>query len=173
MLPEENPSMFRPVYAVLGAAALLVAASARAADVKVTGIHNCCPACTKAINSTLEGAGAKGVVLKGNEVSFSADDAEKAVKALYDAGFAVKAEGVKTPGIDGAKGVKGKDTKVEAVHNCCGSCTRAINAAIKGVGTSAVKPRETSFTVTSENEVQAEDVVKALRAAGFNARVAR
>jgi len=166
--------MFRPIYAVFGAAALLIASAAHAADVKVTGIHNCCPACTKAITSTLEGAGAKDITIKTTEVSFSSEDAEKAVKALYDAGFAVKAEGLKSPGIEGAKGVKGKETKVEAVHNCCGSCTRAINGALKGAGgTSMVKPRETSFTVSTENDVQAEDVVKALRAAGFNAKVAK
>ena len=165
--------MFRPIYAAFGAAALLIASAAHAADVKVMGIHNCCPACTKAITSALEGAGATSVTLKTTEVSFSSDDPEKAVKALYDAGFAVKAEGVKTPAIEGAKGVKGKETKVEAVHNCCGSCTRAINAALKGVGNSTVKPRETSFTVTSDNEVDAEDVVKALRTAGFNAKVAK
>ena len=164
--------MIRPIHAVFGAAALLLASSAYAADVKATGIHNCCPGCTKAITTALQGV-ATNVVTKPTEVSFSTDNPEKAIKALYDAGFAAKAEGVKLPPIEGAAGVKGKEIKVAKVHNCCGACTRAIATAVKPLGTSNAKPGEASFTITSDTEIDAEAVVKALRAAGYNAVVTR
>jgi len=162
----------------MGVAALLLASAAFAADVavKITGLHNCCPGCNMGINKILtEQAVGTPTVNKG-EISFTAADtekAEKAVKALFDAGYAGKVEGAKTPDAMGAKGTKATTLKLTGIHNCCGQCTRAIQAAIKDFGTSDLKPRDTAFTITSDKEIDAEALVKALRNAGYNVKVAK
>ena len=162
------------VLLALGMAASLVASAAFASDVKVSGVHNCCPSCANGIQTALKDAGATNIQLTGTEVSFTTDDTQKAVTALYEAGFAVKQlpEGTKAPAT-GARGVSGKEIKLEKVHNCCGKCTAAINEALKDVGKTNATAKVTSITVTSENEVQARVVVAALKKAGFNAYVVK
>jgi bacterioferritin-associated ferredoxin len=156
------------------AALLLLAGSAFAADVKVSGIHNCCPGCTNVLKSALTGAGATDIKTTETEVSFSAEDPVKAVKALYDAGFAgKKIDGAKAPEPENVKGVKTKSLKLTGVHNCCGSCLKGIQNATKATGTIDLKPKETTFTLSSDKEFDAEAAVKALRDAGYNAKVAK
>ena len=46
-----------------------MASAAFAADVKITGIHNCCGQCNTIIKGTLDGAGATNVVIKPGEVT--------------------------------------------------------------------------------------------------------
>lgn len=154
-------------------ASLLLAVAAFAADVKVTGLHNCCGACKKALDDVMTKSAATNVNISSTEISFSTTDPDKTVKALFDAGFAGKVEGAKTPEAQGAKGVKAKTLKLEGIHNCCGGCTRAVDAALKPFGTHDLKPRATACTLTSETELDAEKVVEALRKAGYNARVAK
>ena len=160
-------------FLTLGLAASLVASAALADEIKVSGVHNCCPGCANSIQSALKDAGATDVVLKETEVTFNASDPAKAVNALYEAGFAVKAPlpaGVRAPR-SGAGQIKGKEIKLEKVHDCCGKCANAINEAVKGFGKTNAAKGVTSVTVTSENEVEARQVVGALRKAGFNAHV--
>lgn len=154
-----------------GVATLLLAASAYAADVKVTKIHNCCGACAKGITTALTGAGATNIVPKETEVTFSAADPDKAVKALFDAGFSGKVEGAKTPADGLEKAEPAKTLKLGGVHNCCGGCTNAIKEAVKSFGTVTIKPRETTFILTSDKEMDPKAVLKALREAGYNARL--
>jgi len=164
--------MLRIIRVGMAAGFFLAAAAAQAADVKATGLHMCCGACKAAITKALTDAGATNIAADKGTVSFTAEDPAKAVTALYDAGFAGKTEGVTVrPPNAGARGVTGKTITVEKVHNCCGSCVAAITAATKSVGTANVKARETSFTVTSDNDIEARAVVRALRDAGFNAQV--
>ena len=161
-------------FALIGALAVLPLSGALAADVKVTGIHNGCPGCTNVLNKTLGEAGATNVKSTPTEVSFSVADAaaaDKAAKALFDAGFAGKVEGAKTPEAVGAKGVKSKTIKVAGVHNCCGQCLKGLTEAVKGLGTNDLKAKATTFTITSDTELDAEAVVAALRKAGYNARI--
>jgi len=165
--------MVRGITWALGTAALLAASAAFAADVKITGIHNCCGQCNTTIKATLDGAGATNVQIKPGEVTFSAGDAAKAVTALYDAGYSGKVEGAATPAPKGVQGVKGKEIKVEGVHLCCGQCVKSVNTALKDIGTTNAKARDTAFVVTAATEVEAAAVVKALRDAGFNARVVK
>lgn len=155
------------------AAVMLIATAAFAADVKVTGLHNCCGACKKALDDVMAKSAATNVNITSTEVSFSTSEPDKAVKALFDAGFAGKVEGAKTPEAQGAKGVKAKTLKLEGIHNCCGGCTRAVAEALKPFGTHDLKPKATACTLTSETELDAEKVVEALRKAGYNARVAK
>jgi hypothetical protein len=164
--------MLRIIRAGMVAGFFLAAAAAQAADVKVTGIHNCCGQCKAAITKALTDGGATNVTLEGANLSFSAEDPVKAVKALYDAGYAGKVEGAQArPPSAGARGVKGKVITVEGTHNCCGACVKALNEATKAVGTCNAKARDTSFTVSSDNEIEAAAVVRALREAGFNCHI--
>src|SRR5436305_7799699 len=154
--------MLRIVRAGMAAGFFLIAAAAQAADVKVTGVYNCCGACKAAITKALTAGGATNITVEGRNASFAAEDPVKAVTALYDAGFAGKVEGATVPNNSGARGVKGKTTSVEKVHNCCPNCVKDINNAVKAVGTTDVKPQQTSFIVSSDNEVEARTVVEAL-----------
>jgi len=161
------------MFRVLSCAALaaVLAVSAAAGEVKVSGLHNCCGACGKAINKALTDAGATEIKVVKKEVTFQAADGDKAVQALFDAGFAGTVTGAKEPAVDGGKG---KEVKFEGIHNCCGSCAGPINAALKKAGVKAtVKGREATFVVASETEVDGEAVIKALRAIGYNAKVAK
>jgi copper chaperone CopZ len=70
-----------------------------------------------------------------------------------------------------AKG-KVKSLKLEGVHNCCGQCTRAITGAVKkvdGVTGNTAKAKTDSFEVTGDFD--AEELVKALNAAGYHVKV--
>src|SRR3954452_4056812 len=102
-------SMLRIVRAGMAAGFFLLAAAAQAADVKVTGVYNCCGACKAAITKALTDGGATNITVEGRNVGFAAEDPVKAVTALYDAGFTGKVEGatVRRPS-SGARDVKGK-----------------------------------------------------------------
>ena len=68
----------------------------------------------------------------------------------------------------------GKVTSVTLVgiHNCCGSCNKAIKNAIKkvdGVTGDTAKPKTDSLTVTGNFD--GVELVKALNAAGFHVKV--
>ena len=68
----------------------------------------------------------------------------------------------------------GKVTSVKLVgiHNCCGSCNKAIEKAIKkvdGVTGDTAQPKTGSLTVTGNFD--AVELVKALNAAGFHVKV--
>jgi len=168
--------MHRTIKMGMGiAASLLLAGAAFAADVKVTGVHNCCPGCTMNITETLTKAGATNVKVEKQEISFTSDTPAPVLRALYAAGYAGKVEGdgVRQPGIRrNLADVKGKSLKFEGIHACCGACVAGINKALAPLGKTDIKAKATSFTVTSENEISADQVVKALRDAGFNARPA-
>src|SRR5436309_51697 len=163
--------MLRIIRVGMAAGFFLIAAAAQAADVKVTGVYNCCGACKAAITKALTDGGATNINVEGRNVSFAAEDPVKAVTALYDAGFTGKVDGATVRYSSGARGVKGKTISVEKVHNCCPNCVKDINNAVKAIGTTDVKARETTFTVTSNDEVEARTVVQALHAAGFNAHI--
>src|SRR5437763_10758960 len=128
-------SMLRIVRVGMAAGFFLLAAAAQAADVKVTGVYNCCGACKAAITKALTDSGASNVTVDKGNVAFTADDPVKAVTALYDAGFAGKVEGTTVRYNTGARGVKGKAIAVDKVHNCCGNCVKDINNAVKAIGT--------------------------------------
>lgn len=164
----------RFAFVLIAGLAVLPLSGAMAAEVKVTGIHNCCGGCTNVLNKALGDAGATNVKSTPTEVSFTVADAvaaDKAAKALFDAGFAGKVEGAKTPDAVGAKGVKSKTIKVAGIHNCCGACLKGLTDAVKGLGTNDLKAKATTFTITSDTELSADAVIAALRKAGYNARI--
>ncbi len=171
----------RSFQAMLFATALLVSVSTARAETKVelSGVHLCCPACTAAVKSALRDIdGIKATCdQKKKTVTITASDdaaAQKALDALAAHGFHGDTDN-STLKIKEDSGVRaGKVTSVTlvGVHNCCGSCNKAIKKAIKkvdGVTGDTATAKTESLTVTGNFD--AAELVKALNAAGFHVKV--
>jgi copper chaperone CopZ len=165
---------------VLAAVGLLVFAAGAQAEtkVKLTEMHICCGGCTKAIVAAVKDlTDSKTQVDQDNEeVTITAESpaaAQKAVDAIVAAGYHAKvAEGdVK---IAASAAPEGKSTRVvvKGAHNCCGACTKSIQAAIKsvdGVAADTCKPKQSEFVV--EGNFDAKALAAALNGAGFHVTV--
>jgi mercuric ion binding protein len=167
----------------LFSAALVLCASALAASaetkVELKGTHLCCGQCVTAVGNILkkvEGCTGK-CDQKAGTVSITAKDdatAQKAVDALAAGGFhgTTNSDTVKVKDDSGATKGKVKTLTLEGIHNCCGQCNRAIVAAlgkVSGVTGNTAKVKAESFEVTGEFD--AEEVVKAMNAAGYHCKV--
>lgn len=166
------------VAATMGAMTLAGAALAET-KVEVKGVHLCCGSCVKGVASALKKVdGVTPACDRDSEtVTITAPDdatAQKALDALAAAGYHGET-GSSTLAIKSEENLpKGtaKTLTLTGVHNCCGSCNKAIKAAVKsvdGVKGDTAKPKGTSFEVTGD--FNAADVLKALNAAGFHAKV--
>jgi copper chaperone CopZ len=164
-----------------GCSSLLVLGAAALAETKVEvkGVHLCCGACVKGVNTALKGMdGVTHVADRASgTVTLTARDeasAQKALDALADAGYYGETES-KGPAIKPASGLpegKVKSLSLAGTHNCCKSCTNAIKKAVKtvpGVTGDTVQPKVDSFEVTGDFDAAA--VLKALNDAGFNFQV--
>jgi len=170
------------LFRVMGVAGLmLVMTGAARAEVKVElkGTHLCCGMCVKAVGEILKSVdGVTGSCdQKAHTVTFTAPDnaaAQKVLNALSAGGFhgdtgnkdlAIKED-------SGAEKGKVKTLTLTGVHNCCGQCNTAIKNALKkvdGVKADTAKAKTDTFEVTGEFDAQ--DVIKALNAAGYHAKV--
>jgi periplasmic mercuric ion binding protein len=161
--------------------ALLVSVSTARAEttIELKGVHLCCSACTDAVKSAVgdvDGVKATCDQKKKTVTITASDDAagQKALDALAAHGFHGDT-GNSTLKMKEDSGVTaGKVTSVTLVgiHNCCGSCNKAIKKAIKkvdGVTGDSAKPKTESLTVTGNFD--AAELVKALNAAGFHVKV--
>lgn len=152
-----------------------------AGEYKVTGAHNCCGACSKAITAALtEVEGVTDIVAKPKttEITFSAPDdktARKAVNKLGLAGFHGEVSGGKKVGYN-EKMVRVEAGKVDkltlvGVHNCCPGCSKAVDAAIEKVeGVEGHKYTKNKKGVILTGDFDALAVVKSLNEAGFHVR---
>ena len=165
-------------FAALGLVLLAGAANAET-KIELKGTHLCCKMCVTAVGEVLKKVdGVKGTCdQKAGTVTIVATDnatAQKAVDALAAAGFHGDT-GNKDVTVKDDSGVtkgKVKTLTLTDVHNCCGQCTGAIKKSLKtvtGVTGDNVKARESTFEVTGE--FNAEDVIKALNAAGYHVKV--
>jgi periplasmic mercuric ion binding protein len=173
--------MFSKTLAVAGlTAVLLMAGSARAeTTVELKGTHLCCGACVRAADGILKGI--EGVTAKcdakAGTIAITAKDdaaAQKALDALAAGGFHGDTGNKALAQKDDSGVTKGKvkTLTLTGIHNCCGQCNgKIVNAlkSVKGVAGNTAKPKTDTFDVTGEFE--AEDVVKALMAAGFHVKV--
>lgn len=149
------------------------------AHIQLKGVHICCGGCTDAIATALEEI--PGVAfqcdMEHGIVALAAKDnavAQQALDAIAGAGLhgetgnahlAIKPE----PNIPSGKV---RILKVSGIHNCCQLCAEAIKNAIKsvpGVTGDTVRPGETSFEVIGH--FAADELLKALNAAGFHAKM--
>ncbi len=148
-------------------------------QVQLEGVHLCCGGCTDAVATAVESV--PGVTcrcdMKNGTVTLTAKDhatAQKALDAIADAGLhgetgdahlAMRAERDIPPG-------KVRRLTVSGIHNCCQPCYEAIKGAIdtvQGVTGDTSGPERTSFEVTGN--FSAAELVRALNAAGFHAKV--
>ena len=167
------------LFASLSAFIISVPVARAETKIELKGVHLCCSACTSAVKSAIHDV--DGVTAtcdqKKKTVTISAPDdsaAQKALDALAAHGFHGDT-GSSTLKMKEDSGVTaGKVTSVTlvGVHNCCGSCNKAIKNAIKkvdGVTGDTAKARTESLTVTGNFD--AADLVKALNAAGFHVKI--
>ena len=157
--------------------ALVLAASASAADVTVTlsDVHVCCQSCVKAVAKViatvpgLSGAGdqdADTVTLTGPDTA----TVQKGADALVAAGFFGKSSNpdIKINADTGAKNQTMQSVTIENVHLCCGKCVKSVNEALAKVpgvtGNTAAKGAK-SFDVTGN--FNDKDVFDALQKAGL------
>ena len=161
---------------------LLASTGALRAETKVElkNVHLCCPACVKAVGEILKKIdGVKGECdAKAKTVSIAAKDddtARKALEALAAAGFHGDT-GSKDLAIKDDSGVtkgKVKSLTVTGVHNCCGSCTRALQATFKkveGVTGDTAKAKDATFEVTGD--FNDKEFMAALQKEGLAGKVA-
>jgi copper chaperone CopZ len=166
-------------YASLAALLTLTGAARAETKVELKGVHLCCPACLKAVGDTLKKVdGVTGTCdQKSKTVTITAKDdaaAQKALDALVAAGFYGDTGNKNFALKDDSGATKGKvkSLTLTGVHNCCGACCKAIKGTVKkveGVTGDTAKPKEDTFEVTGDFD--AEDLVKALHAAGFHVKV--
>lgn len=160
---------------------LIIAGYTSAGEYTVTGAHNCCGACSKAIKETLAGVeGVTNVVAeaKSTEIKFEAADAKIGRQAINKLGFAgfhgdVTLDGKRLKVRDNSKVEAGKlkDLTLVGLHNCCPGCKKAIEASIAKVeGIESKKYAKNGKSVTLTGEFDGQAVVKALNADGFHVR---
>ena len=159
---------------------LVLAGAARAeVTVELKGTHLCCGMCVKAVGEILGKIdGVKGDCDRPSKtVTITAKDAasaQKALDALAAGGFhgdtGNKDLAIKND--SGAAKGKVKSVTLVGVHNCCVMCNTAIHATLKkvdGVTGDTCKAKADTFEVTGDFDAQ--DLIKALNAAGYHAKV--
>jgi mercuric ion binding protein len=167
---------------LLAIGALVLASSGTASadtNVELKGTHLCCPQCVRAVNEILKKVdGVTGKCdQKAGSVAITAKDdetAQKALDALAAGGFhgTTDNKDLKIKEDSGVTKGKVKTLTLEGVHNCCGQCTKAINGTVgkvAGVTGNTAKAKNDTFDVTGDFD--AEELVKALNAAGYHVKV--
>jgi copper chaperone CopZ len=145
----------------------------------LSGVHLCCGGCTDAADTALMSVpGVKSRCdMDEGSVIFTAPSlatAREALKAFAAAGFYGEPDNPELamqPVGDIPFGIVNRQT-VSGVHNCCDLCCNAIKGAIstvEGVAADTAAPQVSSFEVTGAFHPDA--LIKALNAAGFNARL--
>jgi hypothetical protein len=159
---------------VLVFAGQFYAAAEDGQKVKLEGTHLCCKACEAAVRDILKNAKVDNVnVDRGAKtISFEADKdvAEKAIKALYEGGFAGKATiGDKEFKIDAkAPDLKADEITVKNCHICCGQCVNAIKGLFKDAKVTVTGKGAIRDMTVSGKDLTAEQVLRTLNEAGFN-----
>ena len=166
-------------FSSLGLVLVLAGAVRAETTVELKGTHLCCGMCLSSVAKILATVdGVKGMCdQKTKTITITAKDdaaAQKALDALAAGGFhgdtGNKALAIKDD--SGAEKGKVKSLTLVGIHDCCGQCNGLIKAALKkvdGVKGDTAKAKAESFEVTGDFDAQ--DVVKALLAAGFHVKV--
>jgi periplasmic mercuric ion binding protein len=161
--------------------ALLVSIPTARAETKIElkGVHLCCGKCVAAVKSALKDVdGVKATCDQENStVTITAADdnaGQKALDTLAARGFHGDTGSSTLKFKDDSGVTPGKVTslKLTGIHNCCGSCNKAIKNTIKkvdGVTGDTAKAKTDTLTVTGNFD--AAELVKALNEAGFHVKV--
>jgi copper chaperone CopZ len=156
------------------------------AEVKgsISGVHNCCQGCEKAIMKVAESISGIKVTPKGGTLNIEAkgkSDIKKFQEKLLDAGFygTIDGEGGSSASekpanasASASSGKKVKSATVSGAHICCQKCRDMVWDTVRslpGVKSTDVMPKVSSFKV--EGEFSKDDLEAALRKAGFGGKV--
>jgi len=160
---------------------MLASGGAFGADTKVVlkDTHLCCGQCVKAVGEILKKVdGVEGKCdQKASTITITAKDdatAQKALDALAAGGFhgTTDSKDLTIKDDSGATKGKVKSLMLIDVHNCCGACNKAITSAVSkvtGVTGNTAKAKSNSFEVTGDFD--AEELIKALNAAGYHVKI--
>ena len=170
-------------FSVALALVLAMGLAARADDAKVTvtvtEMHVCCGGCIKAVQKAI--ASVPGVEGKVEQESGEEGEGmatltaanygliQTAIDEIAKAGFHgdLDNDKVKFAAIKAPEG-NVKSLEIANIHNCCHGCSSKISEAlegVKGVTTTKIEPKKSSFTV--EGDFSAKEVVEKLEEAGF------
>lgn len=167
-----------PVSALLAAAALALPNFVSAYAVTLSQVHLCCNSCVDGVNDAV--GGVKGATADSDKdaktITITAADAataQKAVDALAGAGYYGTSSdaAIKVPAAAVPSG-EVHNLTVSNVHLCCKKCVTGFNKAItkvKGVTGSTAAKDATTFEI--QGSFNAQEVIDALHAAGFSAKV--
>jgi copper chaperone CopZ len=165
------------------AIAALSLGQARADKVEVKGTHLCCDRCLETVQAVLakvDGVSDVATDKKAKTVSFTAKDAKVAtagIKALADAGFFGtvttddKETKIDVPEVK--KGTKAETVTVKDVHVCCGNCKEGISKALKDLKITYDGEGVQKTVKVEGKDLDAVDIIAALRKAGYNGTVAK
>lgn len=165
----------KTISLLIATALLLAAPLAAETKVSLADMHICCKSCAKGIQKAAESI--KGVKLEINQdaettaiIADTKELAQKAIDAIAAAGYhaSVKTEGFSMASTAPAS-AKVKTVTIANAHNCCNSCTKDIQGALKtvpGVTGNSAKAKDTEFTVEGDFDVNA--LVVALEKAGYH-----
>lgn len=164
----------------IGTLVLASGAAPRAeTKVELKGTHLCCGQCVKSVDAII--AKVDGVKAtcdqKTGTITITAKDdeaAQKALDGLAAGGFhgTTDSKTLKIKDDSGVSKGKVKTLTLEGIHNCCGRCNTTITTAVgkvAGVTGNTAKPKADTFDVTGDFD--AEELVKALNAAGYHVKV--
>ena len=175
--------MIKVGVAIAAIAAACLALNEPLANYEVKDMHLCCGGCNGAATGALNGGGAKDAAASGKAVTFMAANdvaAQKALDKLTAAGFwgTIESKTLKLNDDSGtvlppkAKPVKVSSASFKGVHNCCDGCNKALKEAIKGVeGVTSDDCASKSDKFTVKGEYNPADVIKAIHAAGYHAKL--
>ncbi len=147
-------------------------------QVRLSGVHLCCDLCAEAVVSAVNGVPDTSCQFDAqNNVLISAnshESAQKALDAIADAGLHGQTDDPRLsmklpPGLPAGNVHK---LHLSGIHNCCQGCLDEIKGAIRsvsGVTGDTAAPHQTQFEVTGDFD--ATQLIRALNAAGFHARV--
>lgn len=167
------------LFASLSALLVPVATVRAETKIELKGVHLCCAKCVAGVKSALrdlDDVKAACDQKKSTVTITAADDkaAQKALDALAAHGFHGDTGNstLKFKEDSGVTAGKVTSLKLMGIHNCCGSCNKAIEKAIAkvdGVTGDTAKPKTDTLTVTGNFD--GVELVKALNAAGFHVKV--
>ena len=160
------------------AGTVLLAGQASGGKVEVKGPHICCKQCITVVNKLLGTVAGVSEVVPDNKtrtVTFAAKDetaAKAGLKALVDGGFfgsaTLEGKELKVDVAAPKKGEKADVVTVKDVHVCCGACQKAIKNLFTGAEITYEGKGPQKAVRIAGKDLDAGDVVEALRKAGFN-----
>ncbi|MBL8995633.1 MAG: cation transporter [Spirochaetia bacterium] len=165
----------KTISAFIASTLLLTTSLFAETKVALADMHICCKTCAKGIQKATTSM--NGVKLEIDQdagtttiIADSKELAQKAIDAIAAVGYhaSVKTEGFSMASAAPAS-AKVKTITIANAHNCCGSCTKDIQEALKtvpGVTGNTAKAKATEFTV--EGDFDAKALVLALEKAGYH-----